>query len=194
MAVKLISACLLSYLLGSVSFSFLVVRALAGKDLRQQGTGNLGGRNVSRILGKGLASLVVLLDMSKGAAAVLFTQQLVGEATWIALLAMAAVLLGHNYSIFLGLHGGKGLAAGFGALLFISPATLGVLTAAAAVTLAVTRDVYKAALTMIFVFVPAVVYLYPSEYAAWLAAVLVAAVVMSRHMKHLSQGSPAASR
>jgi len=176
---------LCSYLLGSISFAYLAVKVYAGKDLRREGSGNLGGRNASRILGKSRAVAVIVLDIGKGALAVLLAQQLVGAHLWVSFLAMTAALLGHNYSMFMRLQGGKGLAAGFGALLVINPLLLATLVAAALITLAVTRDVYKAALAMIILLLPAVLYFYPGAYTTWLAALAAAAVVMSRHVKHL---------
>ena len=167
MAPRLAASILLCYLLGSVSFAYMAVKTLTGKDLRQEGTGNLGGRNVSRILGKTGAAMVILLDMGKGALAIWLARIVAGPDQWIGFLAMAAVLLGHNYSVFVGFKGGKGLAAGFGALLVINPPLLAFLVAAAVLTLVVTRDVYKAALAIIFLLVPAVIYAYPGEYATW---------------------------
>lgn len=185
MALDVAVILLCSYLLGSISFAYLAVKRYAGKDLRQEGTGNLGGRNVSRTLGKPKAVAVIALDMGKGALAVLLAQQLAGSQLWVSFLAMAAVLLGHNYSVFMRFQGGKGLAAGFGALLVINPLIVAVLVTAALVTLALTRDVYKAALTMIFLLMPTVAYFYPGAYTAWLTALVAAAVVLSRHAKHL---------
>ena len=186
MAARLVASLLACYLLGSKSFAYLSVKTVVGKDLRQVGTGNLGGRNVSRILGKGAAVAVIILDMGKGALSIWLTSIIAGPGLWMVFLAMAAVLLGHNYSVFLRFKGGKGLAAGFGALLVINPPLLAFLVAAAIVTLVVTRDVYKAALAIIFFLVPAAIYAYPSDYATWLAALAAAVVVMSRHMRHLA--------
>lgn len=186
MAARLVASLLACYLLGSVSFAYLFAKAVAGKDLRQVGTGNLGGRNVSRILGKTSAVAVIVLDMAKGALSIWLTSRVAGPGQWVAFLAMATVLLGHNYSVLLGFKGGKGLASGFGALLVLNPPLLAFLVAAAVVTLAATRDVYKAALAIIFLLVPAVIYVYPGEYATWLAALAAAVVVMSRHMRHLA--------
>lgn len=185
MALALLASTVGCYLLGSVSFAFLFVKLFVGKDLRQEGTGNLGGRNVSRILGKGKAAAVIALDMGKGALAVWLTQRFVGSETWVLLLAMTMVLLGHNYSILMGFQGGKGLAAGFGALLVVNSTVLVVLVVAAVVVLAASHNVYKAAITMIIVFVPAIMYYHWGDYLSLLMALAAALVVMSRHMKHL---------
>jgi len=174
-----------AYLLGSVSFAFLFVRLLTGKDLRQEGTGNLGGRNVSRILGKRMAVVVILLDMGKGAAAVWLVRCAAGQATYTGFWAMAAVLLGHNYSVFMGMSGGKGLASGFGAMLVLNPLALLALIAVGVITISVTRDAYKASLAMVFAFAPVVAYRYPIDYATWLAAAFVSTIVFARHAKHL---------
>ena len=73
MAARLVASLLACYLLGSVSFAYLSVKTVVGKDLRQVGTGNLGGRNVSRILGKAAAVAVIILDMGQGALSIWLT-------------------------------------------------------------------------------------------------------------------------
>jgi len=78
------------YLLGSISFAVLLVRAVAGKDIRSEGSGNAGATNVLRAYGKKLALLVALLDVAKGAAAVLLVRLVTADPFWGAAAGMAA--------------------------------------------------------------------------------------------------------
>jgi len=132
------------YLVGSISWAYLAVRRLRGGDLRVQGTGNLGARNALRLVGPGWALAVGLADAAKGAAGVMLARWLVGTAfsEWTALFF---VLLGHCYSAFLQGAGGKGLAAGMGGILLISPALLGMALGVGAVALVLSRTIYTMA-------------------------------------------------
>lgn len=117
----------LSYLLGSLSFSYWVVRGLKRIDVRTIGSGNAGATNVLRAAGTGPALLVLSLDVLKGAAAVIVAR-LLGAGPSIVGLAATAVVLGHVYPVFSSFKGGKGAATAGGVFLAFSPAVcLGVL-------------------------------------------------------------------
>jgi glycerol-3-phosphate acyltransferase PlsY len=97
----------LSYLLGSIPFGVILTRAAGAGDLRTIGSGNIGATNVLRTGRKGLAAATLLLDMAKGAIAVLLVAHLFpGNA----LLAAAGAFLGHCYPVWLKFKGGKGVA------------------------------------------------------------------------------------
>ena len=103
-----------AYLLGSIPFSYIVVRLVTGKDVRQEGSGNVGATNALRTGGK-LAGFLALLDALRGLAAV-FLARLLGASEPLFAAAAVAVVLGHMYPVFLGFHGGKGVATAAGAL------------------------------------------------------------------------------
>lgn len=129
-----------AYLLGATPFGYLAGR-LKGIDIRQHGSGSTGATNVLRTLGKWPALLVLMLDVLKGAAAVVFagwfTTWLLAVAPpvgldpktllpWAICLGGLAALLGHSRSIWLGFSGGKSVATGLGVLLAMSwPVGLG---------------------------------------------------------------------
>lgn len=108
---------MLGYLLGSIPFGLLLTRIGGAGDLRAIGSGNIGATNVLRTGRKGLAAATLLLDVAKGAAAVLL-------ARWInpdyALLGGLAAFLGHCYPIWLRFRGGKGVATFLGIALALS--------------------------------------------------------------------------
>lgn len=127
-----------AYLVGAVPFGLLVVRGVTGRDIRTEGSGNIGATNVFRTAGPVLGVAVMLLDLLKGAAPVLVAQRL-GASPAVVVAAGLAAVVGHNWSVFLGGRGGKGIAASYGVLLALSPAA-GVAAAALwVVIIAVTR-------------------------------------------------------
>jgi acyl phosphate:glycerol-3-phosphate acyltransferase len=126
---RVLLTAVLSYLLGSIPFGYLLVRVFRGEDVRQSGSGNIGATNVSR-RSPLLGGVTLLLDAVKGAAAVVLAVYLTG-ATWGGVrlyqtMAMAAFLavLGHSFPIWLRFHGGKGVATGLGSFLMITPNTV----------------------------------------------------------------------
>ena len=107
---------LLGYLLGSIPSGWLAGRWLKGIDLRELGSGSTGATNVLRQVGKGPALVVFLIDVGKGAAAVLIARAL-GLGDWIQVLAGLTALAGHIWPVWLGFKGGKAVATGLGMFL-----------------------------------------------------------------------------
>ena len=107
-------AVVVAFLVGSIPFGVLVSRAFFGRDLRREGSGNIGAANALRTLGKGGAVAVLLLDALKGFAPTLAAGALAGPIA--ASCAALAAVIGHCWSPFLGFRGGKGVATHFGAL------------------------------------------------------------------------------
>lgn len=114
---------LAGYLLGSLPSGYLAGRWLAGLDIRQHGSGSTGATNVLRVLGKGPALVVFVVDVGKGAVAVLLARALLqplgfdaGSDWWVVATGLAA-LAGHIWPVWLGWKGGKAVATGLGMLL-----------------------------------------------------------------------------
>jgi glycerol-3-phosphate acyltransferase PlsY len=112
-----------AYLLGSVSFSYLIVKIREGRDVRSVGSGNAGATNVLRASGPKAAVLTLVLDVGKGVAAVLGTRLLEAPPPVVGGAAFA-VVLGHIFPAFLGLRGGKGVATAAGALGALEPGAM----------------------------------------------------------------------
>jgi len=108
-----------AYLIGSVPFSQIITKWRTGLKLYEVGEGNVGSRNVWHVVGPQWGVLALLLDCLKGLLVYWAATALVPAAS--ALLAGVAVVLGHQFSIFLRGRGGKGLAAALGVVLVISP-------------------------------------------------------------------------
>ena len=112
----------ISYLLGAIPFAWLVVKVIESKDIRTEGTGNIGAMNSYDITQKKwLGFVVFLLDFGKGLLSVFLALQIAGNDLMMAGLATVFVILGHNYSIFMKFKGGRGLAAAAGASILINP-------------------------------------------------------------------------
>lgn len=129
----------LSYLLGSIPWGYLIGVFWKGVDIRRYGSGNIGTTNAFRILGPGPGTAVLLGDVLKGSVAVWIAQYAGGE--YLALAAGLAAMAGHNWSIFLGFKGGRGVATGAGVILALVPLGLLILFLIWAGTILVTRYV-----------------------------------------------------
>jgi len=131
-----ISLILIAYLLGSIPFGYLIVRVLAGADVRATGSGGTGATNVSRRAGKAAGLITLMLDAVKGAAAIVVTRWMVGlplfraaefasaRAQWFIAAAAVTVVIGHIFPIWLGFRGGKGVATGVGVFAVLAPLPL----------------------------------------------------------------------
>jgi len=122
--VNQVIALVVAYLLGSIPFA-LIAGKLHGVDLRTMGSGNLGATNVFRTLGRTAGITVMVLDIAKGAAAVLVAEALTNNPWPLA--AGALAILGHVFPVWTNFKGGKGVAVGAGALIGLVPAASGVL-------------------------------------------------------------------
>jgi glycerol-3-phosphate acyltransferase PlsY len=108
-----------AYLLGSIPFGLLIVRARGGDDIRKSGSGNIGAANVARNAGMVAGILTLTLDAAKGYAAVWFAMRASnGNLRWM-MAAAVAVVVGHIFPVWLNFRGGKGVATGLGVFLLI---------------------------------------------------------------------------
>ncbi len=108
-----------AFVLGSIPFGIITAKA-KGVDLKKVGSGNIGATNVLRSLGKWPAIITLLGDILKGVAAVAIGKYWGVEPLYEGIIGLAAIL-GHNFSIFLGFRGGKGVATSIGVLLIYIP-------------------------------------------------------------------------
>ncbi len=129
---QFVAVVILGYLLGSIPSGVLIGKLSVKVDVRQHGSGKVGATNVLRTAGKKAAVAVVVLDILKGMLAVVCAGLIVGSEYLVigniafgmmvaqAMAALAAIA-GHNWSIFLKFHGGRGVATFFGGLLVLAP-------------------------------------------------------------------------
>jgi glycerol-3-phosphate acyltransferase PlsY len=110
----------LGYLLGSIPFGYLLVRARSGRDVRAIGSGNIGATNVARTAGLSTGVATLVLDLAKGLFAVWLAGQGSGGNIRIMMYAGLAAILGHVFPVWLKFSGGKGVATALGVFLMIS--------------------------------------------------------------------------
>lgn len=111
---------LLGYLLGSIPSAYLLVRWKSNLDIRKAGSGNVGTLNSYEVTrSKTVGAVVLILDLLKGVLAVVLATTFVGSGFWIAGLAGLGVTIGHNYPLWLGFRGGRGLAPAAGVMFAI---------------------------------------------------------------------------
>lgn len=114
-----------SYLIGSIPTGYLLTRWARGSDIRQRGSGQVGGSNVWNTVSHRMGIVVAILDVFKGIAVILVAR-LVGLGEVGQVSAMLAVLCGHNWSVFLRFSGGRGIASLAGAVVLLAPREIGV--------------------------------------------------------------------
>jgi glycerol-3-phosphate acyltransferase PlsY len=128
---KLILAAVASYLIGAIPTAYIFCRLLKGVDIRKVGSGNVGATNAMRAIGKGWGITVLLLDVLKGFlpvvllgnAAASYVTEMPDEL--IRIILGLSCICGHNWTIFLGFKGGKGVATTLGVLIGLATAVSG---------------------------------------------------------------------
>jgi glycerol-3-phosphate acyltransferase PlsY len=175
-----------SYLLGSIPFGYLLVRIFRGQDVRHQGSGNIGATNVARTGSKGLAIATLILDAAKGYLAVQLAMWLLrsrslqggGESSiyepittamdsrsifLLAALAAFCAILGHIFTPWLGFKGGKGVATAAGAFLALEPRAMLAALVVFGIVVAFTRYVSLASIVAVAAFPAMVWWLNPAR-------------------------------
>ena len=120
--VENIIVAIIAYLIGSINFSVILSKKMAGFDVREKGSGNAGTTNMLRAVGKKAAAITLICDILKGVVAILIAMFIgnMVETSNVALLvqiAGVAVILGHTFPIFFKFKGGKGVATSLGVLI-----------------------------------------------------------------------------
>lgn len=206
---------LIAYLLGSIPFGYLLVRAFRSEDIRKTGSGNIGATNVVRSGATGLGAATFLLDVTKGVVAVAAARDLIRASmpTWpplaqlswqgspaarldmAAAIAAVAAVLGHIYPVWLRFKGGKGVATAFGVLLQLVPGGALIGLAVFALAVAITRYVSLASILGSIAIPTAALLLNPSVVhrpSILFAMLILPAIVIAKHhanIRRLSQGT-----
>ena len=178
-----------AYLVGSVPFSYLIVRRLQHRDIRTLGSGNPGATNVLRAAGRRPAAAALVLDLLKGVAPVVAARQGGVPDPILGGVAVAAVA-GHVFPVFLGFRGGKGVATAAGALGALAPLVAAAASLVFLLVVTATRYVSLGSIAAAALF-PALVLLFGA--LGWIpggpwtvaAAVAIAALVVGRHRGNL---------
>jgi len=180
---------ILSYLLGNISSSYIISKHIFDSDIRTKGSKNAGTTNALRVFGFKAGLLTFLGDYFKGTIAVLlayFAARYFGvDADLCKYLAALAVVLGHDWPIFLKFKGGKGVATSYGAMLAISPlSTLFAMLFFIAIV-GVTRYVSVGSILGVFLF-PIFMYIRNDSLGVWTSIILFLLVVY-RHRENIQR-------
>ena len=176
---------LIAYFLVAIPFGYLLTRFITGKDVRSEGSGNIGATNVLRTAGPAAAVATLILDMFKGFAAVWIAGWLTdGSPGWMADAALA-VMMGHAFPIFLGFKGGKSVATFVGAFLYLTPVPMLAAMIVFVIAVVVTRYISAASVLMAATFPLAVWLIQHATLNEVLAAVIAAGIVVYRHKENL---------
>jgi glycerol-3-phosphate acyltransferase PlsY len=180
-----------AYLLGSIPFGLLIVKATGGGDIRTAGSGNIGAANVARNAGALAGIVTLILDAGKGYLAVwLAARETSANAHWMIAAAVAAVV-GHVFPVWLGFKGGKGVATGLGVMILICWQAV---AAAAAIWLLVVAFWRYSSLGSISAAaaMPVLVYLFyapghapPSQVS--LGTIAIAALIIAKHYQNIAR-------
>jgi glycerol-3-phosphate acyltransferase PlsY len=180
----MVVAAFTAYGIGSIPFALLLAR-VHGADLRRVGSGNLGAANVMRASGATAGVIVAVLDMLKGATAVVIAQRLSDEPSAPALAGLAAVI-GHVYPLWLRFRGGKGVATACGVFATLTPAAIGPALGIFVVVVAVTRYVSLGSI-LASVALPPIAYGLGADTPVVVAAFSIAALIVFRHRSNLTR-------
>jgi acyl phosphate:glycerol-3-phosphate acyltransferase len=143
---------ILGYLLGSFPTAYVAGRIKTGRDIRCMGDSNMGAANAFRILGHKIGIVVYVIDVGKGALAVLIAEWFHLPQVFV-FAAGIAVVLGHNWPVFLGFRGGRGESTTIGVLYVITPVQALIMTLPTILVLRLTRNVIAAS-AFLFVLMP----------------------------------------
>ena len=175
---------IVSYMIGAIPFGYLIFFFSEKKDIRGEGSGNIGATNVLRSKGKAAGLATLALDVLKGAAPVIYGLKYFDNPVWI-ICGAATAILGHVFPIYLKFKGGKGVATFLGAILAFSPQAALVFLLFFLAALVITR--YVSAGSMIGVIAVFFYFLFTQIVEVAMVVFLVTVVILARHRPNLQR-------
>jgi len=180
----IISIFLISYIIGSIPFSYIITRLFKGKDIRKLGTKNVGAMNAVSVAGLIPGLIALFLDVSKGALVVYLTEKITGSLA-VSLFAGLFAVAGHNWPIFLKFKGGKGIATAIGILLLKSPLSILILyLIIIPIIILITNDSFMSASVGFLIF-PLILWFLEKNIWFLIFGILLALIIVIRHLNEL---------
>lgn len=184
---------IVAYLIGSINSSILISKAVIGKDIRESGSGNAGATNMLRTMGKKYAIITLVIDILKGVVALLLAMLAIKFGAYAVSMYIAgvAVVVGHNFPVFFGFKGGKGVATSLGVILLldwkIGLITLVIALAIMAVSKYVSLGSVMAAL--VFVIIQTVVMIVTDSFdiTRFICVVILGGLLIIRHRANIKR-------
>ena len=187
---------IIAYLIGSVNFSVIISKKMAGFDVREKGSKNAGSTNVLRTVGKKAAALTLICDILKGVVAVLIAMLAANiwqdsDAEVLKYLAGLMAIIGHTFPVYYGFKGGKGVATSLGVLLVVNPQIGIICLVFALIIMIATRWVSLGSVLAATLF-PILTIFMTDNFAAKIISILIGLLVIFNHrtnIKRLKEGT-----
>ncbi len=192
---------LFGYFMGSIPFGLLLSKLFGLGDIRKIGSGNIGATNVLRTGNKKIAFLTLILDGTKGALAIYVVSlspsfvefNLANNINHFQSLVAVSAVIGHCFPIWLNFKGGKGVATGFGTIIFLNM-YVGVIALLIWVSIAKLFRISSLSALISYLFIPILMFFFTSEKSFFIASVLISLICYLQHrdnIKRLLNGSEA---
>ncbi|MEE0409789.1 MAG: glycerol-3-phosphate 1-O-acyltransferase PlsY [Clostridia bacterium] len=182
-----------AYLIGSINSSILISKAVMGKDIRESGSGNAGATNMLRTMGKKYAIITLVIDILKGVVALLLAMLAIKFGAYAVSMYIAgvAVVVGHNFPVFFGFKGGKGVATSLGVILLldwkIGLITLVIALAIMAVSKYVSLGSVMAALVFVIIQIVVMIATDSFDITRFICVVILGGLLIIRHRANIKR-------
>lgn len=174
---------IIAYLLGSIPFALVIGKAFYQTDIREHGSGNLGGTNTFRVLGKKAGLIVTIMDILKGTLSVVLVLKFAPDLEPLIIGAFAVI--GHTYPIFAKFRGGKAVATSGGVLLGVSPLLFLILVISFLLLLKITK--YVSLSSMLTGLVAIITSIIMQDIGLIIVTVLLTSFVVYRHRENIKR-------
>ncbi|HOC08309.1 MAG: glycerol-3-phosphate 1-O-acyltransferase PlsY [Clostridiales bacterium] len=181
----LIVSSLIGYLVGNINGGYIIGKAVGGIDIREHGSKNAGATNVNRVLGSKPAAMALAIDLLKGVVAVI-AGRLLGGGDMGAIAAGVAVVCGHNWPVFLGFKGGKGIATSLGVLISLELRVALILIAVGVSIIIITRYVSLASVVCALLY-PVLVTAFRLSVEMTAFSLVISAFALLRHRENIKR-------
>ena len=183
---KFILIAIISYLIGNISFAYILGKLFEKKDVREYGSGNAGATNALRTFGKKMGAMVLIGDALKGVAAVLIGRQLGGQDG--AYVAGTLVIIGHNWPALLKFRGGKGVATTIGVMIIINPFLTSICVVLGIIIIIFTRTVSLGSIIgMVMAPIVAIIFVRPFDLQLFIFCLFIAGMSIFRHKSNIKR-------
>ena len=182
-----------AYLIGSINSSILISKAVMGKDIRESGSGNAGATNMLRTMGKKYAIITLVIDILKGVISLLLAKLAISFGAYEVSMYVAGVaaVVGHNFPVFFGFKGGKGVATSLGVILLldwkIGLITLVIALAIMAVSKYVSLGSVMAALVFVIIQIVVMIATDSFDITRFICVVILGGLLIIRHRANIKR-------
>lgn len=177
---------ILSYIVGSIPFGYILTHFILRKDIRKEGSGNIGATNVLRVGNKKLALLTLLLDAIKVIVPILILIKFHQNHEMLLYLAGLFAIIGHIFPVWLNFRGGKGVASSFALILFMTPLT-GLITLVIWLMVFMMSRLSSLSSILSLVFMPIIVFLQTQKIDLTIFYVMISVIVITQHKDNIKR-------